>query len=190
MCTSLFLRPGSHHWPLCDEYTFIFSGGPHARNDGRHLFRSRHAVAHDSFRGLDESPFPETVTHPRRQRLTSNGSIVTAQQHAHPTDTSFGGSHDRVLTFSGPSVLVDEKVTCPNETKQPGSGSRAFRPRIWNPDRWRRQRPGPRDPSSLLRFQRIHPTGPVLPQNGDPLRRNAIYAGSPAVSATGIVRPR
>src|ERR1700722_15910197 len=61
---------------------------------------------------------------------------------------------------------------------------------LWKPDRWRRQRPGPRVPSSLLRFQRIHPRAPVLPQNEDPLRRNAIYAGSPAVSATGIVRLR
>ena len=34
-----------------------------------------------------------------------------AQQHAHPTDTSFGGSHDRVLTFHGISTSC-RTVTC------------------------------------------------------------------------------
>jgi hypothetical protein len=89
---------------------------------------------------------------------------------------------------------VDERIvyfaSFQDWTKQLGSASRAFRPRIWKPDRWRRQRPRPKVLTSLLQSQQIHPRVPVLPRNGDPLRRNAIYAGSPAVSAKGIVRLR
>ena len=75
-------------------------------------------------------------------------------------------------------------------TKQSRSVSRAVLPRIRKPGRGRRQRPRPRVPSLQLRFQPIHPREPVLPRNVDLLRRNAIYAGSPAASATGIARPR
>jgi hypothetical protein len=89
---------------------------------------------------------------------------------------------------------VDERIgyfaSLQDWTKQLGSASRAFRPRIWKPDRWRRQRPRPKVLTSLLQSQQIHPRVSVLPRNGDPLRRNAIYAGSPAVSAKGIVRLR
>jgi hypothetical protein len=89
------------------------------------------------------------------------------------------------------------RATCSNgptrdvfSTKQSRSVSRATRPRIRKPGRGRRQRPRPRVPSLPLRFQLIHPREPVLPRNVDLLRRNAIYAGSPAASATGIARPR
>jgi transcriptional regulator with XRE-family HTH domain len=75
-------------------------------------------------------------------------------------------------------------------TKQSRSVSRATRPRIRKPGRGRRQRPRPRVRSLPLRFQLIHPREPVLPRNADLLRRNAIYAGSPAASATGIARPQ
>src|SRR5580658_6770763 len=75
-------------------------------------------------------------------------------------------------------------------TKLSGSVSSPVRPRIWKPRRGRRQPLRPRVPSLLLRFQRIHPREPVLLRNADLLRRNAIYAGSPSASATGIVRLR
>ena len=75
-------------------------------------------------------------------------------------------------------------------TKRSRSVSRATRPRIWKPRRGRRQPLRPRVLPLPLRFRRIHPREPVLLRNVDLLQRNAIYAGSPAASATGIARPR
>src|ERR1700677_4700054 len=75
-------------------------------------------------------------------------------------------------------------------TKQSGSVSKAVHPKRWKPRRRRKQQPRPRVPSLPLRFQLIRPREPVQLRNVDLLRRNAIYAGSPAASATGIARPR
>ena len=72
-------------------------------------------------------------------------------------------------------------------TKQSGCVSRAARPRISKPGRGRKQPLRSTVPPLPLRFQRIHPGQPVLLQNANLLQRNAIYAGSPTASATGIV---
>ena len=94
-------------------------------------------------------------------------------------------------SFQNPCCLMRGRFTVSEYcSKQSGSVSRAFRPRIRRPRRRRRQRPRPRVPSSPLRFQPIHPRQSVLLRNVDLLRRNASDAGSRAVSATGIVRLR
>jgi hypothetical protein len=75
-------------------------------------------------------------------------------------------------------------------TRQSGGVSKAVHPKRWKRRRGREQQPRPRVPSLPLRFQRIRPREPVQLRNVDLLRRNAIYVGSPAVSAMGTARLR
>jgi hypothetical protein len=115
--------------------------------------------------------------------------VSTAEIPQHRRRVNRGRLPSPILLPSDVAAWAALPETC-FSTKQSRSVSRATRPGIRKPGRGRRQRPRPRVRSLPLRFQLIHPREPVLPRNVDLLRRNAIYAGSPAASATGIARPR